>query len=217
VAPPLTPDQIAHELGGLQVELPPPALVKLSTYLELLLQWNRRVNLTGLKEPRLIIRCLFGESLFLARFIKPAGRLLDVGSGAGFPGLALKLAAPELQVTLLEARRKKCAFLREVARKCNFYGVEVINERLEAWASVSKEVGKFHFITTRAVKMDKSVLSVLGELLDERGSLVITSGKEVAAAIRSSARFLLWRDTVSIPTTLDSVVLIGSSAGNCRP
>ena len=133
MAAPLSEAEIARELAGFGLQLPPPAMAQLSRYLELLLQWNRRVNLTGLRDPREIVRRLFGESLAISRAVELRGWLVDVGSGAGFPGLALKLVAPDLRVTLVEARQKKCAFLKEVARQCGFAGVDVVAERFEGW------------------------------------------------------------------------------------
>jgi len=80
----LSTREIAAELAPFGVELTAPALAQLSTYLELLLRWNRRVNLTGLRQPRLIVRRLFGESLYLSRLVELRGWLVDVGSGPGF-------------------------------------------------------------------------------------------------------------------------------------
>ena len=86
--PPLSTRDIAAELAPFGVELTGKELEQLSAYLELLLRWNRRVNLTGLRDPRTIVRRLFGESLYLSRIVELRGWLVDVGSGAGFPGLA---------------------------------------------------------------------------------------------------------------------------------
>ncbi|MGH9403017.1 MAG: 16S rRNA (guanine(527)-N(7))-methyltransferase RsmG, partial [Terriglobia bacterium] len=88
----------------------------MSTYLGLLLRWNEKINLTAIRTPEECVTRHFAESLFLARHEQLNGRLLDIGSGAGFPGLALKVAVPELAVTLLEPVAKKRAFLKEVVR-----------------------------------------------------------------------------------------------------
>src|SRR5438128_6263048 len=96
----------------------------------MLLAWNRRINLVSATTPQECVTRHFGESLFLARWHRLQGRLLDVGSGAGFPGLALKIAWPDLATTLLEPVAKKRAFLKEVVRACGM-AVEVRSERLE--------------------------------------------------------------------------------------
>src|ERR1700688_350933 len=97
----------------------PPAtlLPQLSTYLDLLLKWNARTNLTAIRDPEEIVRRHFGESLFAARHLDPdATTLLDFGSGAGFPGLPIALLRPEITVTLAESQNKKATFLREAVR-----------------------------------------------------------------------------------------------------
>jgi 16S rRNA (guanine527-N7)-methyltransferase len=107
-------------------------LQSISTYIDLLLRWNARINLTAIRDPEQIVTRHFGESLFLARHLfprpssvpsvvkdsdfDPAPTLADIGSGAGFPGIPLKLWAPEISLTLIESNHKKATFLREVAR-----------------------------------------------------------------------------------------------------
>ncbi|HWQ03191.1 MAG TPA: 16S rRNA (guanine(527)-N(7))-methyltransferase RsmG, partial [Candidatus Nitrosotenuis sp.] len=101
-------------------------------YLELLFNWNRKINLTAVKTPVQAITRHFGESIFAATLLPMnRGVLVDVGSGAGFPGLALKLACPQLEVNLLEPSLKKCAFLAEVTRTLQLEGVQILSERSE--------------------------------------------------------------------------------------
>lgn len=120
--PTLSTDRLATLLAPyLGDTAPPPNLFEqLSTYLDLLLRWNARTNLTSIREPEEIVRRHFGESLFvgvhLAARVAPSATLLDFGSGAGFPGLPIQLLLPELRVTLAESQNKKSSFLREVVR-----------------------------------------------------------------------------------------------------
>src|ERR1039458_3252543 len=115
-------------------ELTPAQLDQISTYIDLLQRWNARINLTAIRDPEEAVTRHFGESLFLARHVPLQGSLLDIGSGAGFPGLALKIVFPDLSVTLLEPVTKKRAFLKEAARVCGFTQVTVRGQRLEALA-----------------------------------------------------------------------------------
>src|SRR2546423_4621034 len=123
----LEPFTSGHELSHQQVSL-------ISAYLDLLLKWNAKINLTAIRDPEQIVQRHFGESLFAAREIADRFRssgdlhgrtLLDVGSGAGFPGIPIKTWLPELHVTLVEARQKKATFLREVARSLALDGLSV--------------------------------------------------------------------------------------------
>jgi len=112
---------------------PAPAeklLEQLAIYLELLLKWNARTNLTSIREPEEMVRRHFGESLFMAAHLPECRTLLDLGSGAGFPGLPIQLARPALQVTLAESQHKKAAFLREVVRTLDL-PTEVWGDRAE--------------------------------------------------------------------------------------
>src|ERR1022692_1287749 len=107
-------------LGG--EPLSPDLAAQLQAYLELLLRWNARINLTAVRDPEQIVTRHFGESLFAARVLRDTGALAagatlaDVGSGAGFPGIPIQLFAPDVRVTLIESQNKKATFLREVVR-----------------------------------------------------------------------------------------------------
>ncbi len=208
-APSLSTREIAAELAPFGVELTEGGLEQLSLYLELLLRWNRRVNLTGLRDPRAIVRRLFGESLYLSRVVQLRGWLVDVGSGAGFPGLALKLVAPDLRVTLIEARQRKCAFLKEVVRECGFYAIDVVMERLDHWVGHGERRGKADLITTRAVAVGDSLLDRMAVLLDDSGKAIFFATSDNAESIMSHTAGWLWQRPVVIPSARNSVVVVG--------
>jgi len=119
------PASLAREFAAYHLALSPAQLRQVETYLDLLLRWNRRVNLTAIRDPRRIIRELFAESMYLGTVLPLSGRLLDIGSGAGFPGLALKILQPHLAVTLVESNQRKCTFLEEAASVLQLSDVEV--------------------------------------------------------------------------------------------
>lgn len=119
----------ARQLG---VELAPAQLQQFSIYAERLIEWNSRFNLTTIVDPREIVIRHFLDSLSAARLIPPgAPRVIDVGAGAGFPGLPIKLACPAVSLTLLEATRKKCDFLRAASGELHLTDVLVVNARAE--------------------------------------------------------------------------------------
>ena len=143
-------------------------LAQLSQYLDLLLHWNRRTNLTAIRDPEGIVRRHFGESLFAARHI-PAGAqtLLDLGSGAGFPGLPIQLVHPELQVTLAESQNKKAAFLREAVR--------VLGLRSTVWdarAEMMPKARRFDVVALRAVDDPDKALEQAGFRLAPGGTIL---------------------------------------------
>ena len=122
--PALSVDEIARLLTPYLT--PPPAILpRLSDYLDLLLKWNARTNLTAIRSPEEIVQRHFGESLFTALHIGEPDTLLDLGSGAGFPGIPIALLRSEIQVTLAESQNKKASFLREAVRTLNLSNAEV--------------------------------------------------------------------------------------------
>ena len=126
----LTPQKIAQLLQDYYPGPTEELLDQLSAYLDLLLKWNARTNLTAIRDPEEIVRSHFGESLFVATHLPDCTTLLDLGSGAGFPGLPIQLARPGLRVTLAEAQNKKASFLREAVRTFGL-STEVWADRVE--------------------------------------------------------------------------------------
>ncbi|MEE9233994.1 MAG: 16S rRNA (guanine(527)-N(7))-methyltransferase RsmG [Candidatus Acidoferrales bacterium] len=209
MAVPLSSREIARELAEYRVELPQPAMAQLSAYLELLLRWNRRINLTGLRDPHAILRRLFGESLYLSRVVELRGWLVDIGSGAGFPGLALKLVAPGLRVTLIESRRRKCAFLKEVVRECAFSEVDVVGGRFESWLQGPGGRRKADLITTRAVIVDPRLLEQIQQLLSPSGRAVFLTTAALAGQIRGLSSAWSWEEW-PVPPDKRTIALVGS-------
>lgn len=131
--------------------------VELAAYLDLLLRWNARTNLTAIRNPEEIVRRHFGESLFAARVLSPrlpaGASVLDLGSGAGFPGLPIQLFRPDLRVALAESQGKKASFLREAVRTLAV-PTEVFAARVESMPAERR----FDAVVMRAVdRMDVAV------------------------------------------------------------
>ena len=164
--PALSESAIAELLVPYLPDPPATLLPQLVTYLDLLLKWNARTNLTAIRDPEEIVRRHFGESLFAAQNLKlgnpdptpsapGAITLFDLGSGAGFPGLPIALLRPEIQVTLAESQNKKAVFLREAVRTLNLPNVEVWAARAETMPANRQ----FRIVTLRAVDNMEAALS----------------------------------------------------------
>ena len=145
----------------------PLLLEQLSIYLELLLKWNGRTNLSAIRDPEEIIRRHFGESLFAARYLPEGKTLLDLGSGAGFPGLPIALAHPHLAVILAESQNKKASFLREVIRTLNL-PIEVWPHRVEDLPPERL----FDIVAMRAVDNPALALTLARQRLEPGGTIV---------------------------------------------
>src|SRR5258708_36300511 len=128
----LSDDQIVSALTPFQIQLSSGQIVQIREYVRLLLKWNQSVSLTSVVDPVEIVARHFGESMFISCLIPVKNcRLADLGSGAGFPGLALKIVAPTLRIRLIESNKKKCAFLSEVVRSLKLENVEVVPMRFD--------------------------------------------------------------------------------------
>lgn len=158
--------------------LPADVLEKLQLYLDLLLRWNARMNLTAVHGPRQIIQRHFGESLLAERYVpRGTSTLLDHGSGAGFPGLPIALLRPEIQVTLSESQAKKAAFLREAIRTTDAANATVHSRRTEDLPADQK----FNVVTMRAVDNPESAWPAAIHRVADDGRLLVLGSAEAAS------------------------------------
>ena len=187
----------------------PEILEQLQLYLDLLLRWNARMNLTAVRDPEEMVARHFGESLLAARLLFPQARdskscsLCDVGSGAGFPGIPIKLWAPQIELTLIESQNKKATFLREVLRTLKLDGAQVFAGRAEEWPMTAD------LVTLRAVEKFETVLPVAARLVEPGGRLCLLIGSSQL----DSARKLLgetwtWHEPHPVPQSSRRVVAV---------
>ncbi len=171
----------------LGISLSPKVLSQFGVYLQELQTWNARVNLTGLTSPRDIIIKHFLDSLAVLPFLEDASSLADLGSGAGFPGLVLKLARPDLTLTLVESRGKKAAFLEYLVALWQLPGVEVIQAYLTP--QLAREWGpRFDMVTSRAAFPLKRFLELASPLLLPGGRALALKGPELPRQEIAAAR-----------------------------
>jgi 16S rRNA (guanine527-N7)-methyltransferase len=156
-----------------------------STYMDELLEWNRRINLTGLSERKRIIIELFLDSLIPAPFIPERGRMLDVGSGAGFPGIVIKIYRPHLKVCLLEASSKKISFLKQVIRLLKLADIDVVNGRIEMDEDKLHSDG-YHIITARALAGLDQIITWCSPFLSTDGILIGFLGSNAGNELKKS-------------------------------
>ena len=211
----LAPFLDGETLSGQQVDY-------ISIYIDILLRWNARVNLTAVRDPEQIVTRHFGESLFLARYLFSAPgpnletgqvelqaaasalRAADLGSGAGFPGLPLRLWAPALHVTLIESSQKKATFLREVIRVLELTNVDVFAGRGEALAPAS-----FDLVTMRAVENFEAALTTAVGLVRTSGHLALLLGRTQSSKVPNLQPDFSWDEAAQIPGSDQRVIRIG--------
>jgi len=156
-----------------------------STYMDELLEWNSRMNLTGLSERKRIIIELFLDSLIPSPFIPERGRMLDVGSGAGFPGIVIKIYRPHLKICLLEASSKKTSFLKQVIRLLKLVDIDVVNGRIEMDKGKLHSDG-YHLITARALAGLDQIITWCSPFLSIDGMLIGFLGSSAGNELKKS-------------------------------
>jgi len=184
--------------------LPPAAAAQMDAFLALLMQWNARINLTAVRDAETIVRRHFAESLFAAEHV-PAGAatLLDFGSGAGFPGIPISIARPEITVTLAESQGKKASFLREAVR--------TLGLRAEVWAARVEEMPAervFDAVTLRAVDRMPRACRLAVPRLVEGGWLGLFATRATESALDGLSG-VRWNEALPIPGTQQEILKTG--------
>jgi len=196
-------------LSPFELSLSAETIDKLLVYLDLLVRWNRKINLTAIGAAEECVTRHFGESFLISKAVKLTGSLLDIGSGAGFPGLAIKLIAPDLDVILLEPIAKKRAFLKEVTRVCGMSRVEVVGTRLHEFAR-AQEPQSFDLITIRAVGGLEPLIRKAAGLLKSGGHFCLWLGQQQTREIRVANPDFHWHEPFAIPISRDRCILTGT-------
>lgn len=182
-------------------------LDQLLTYLNLLLKWNSKMNLTAIRQPDEIVTRHFGESLFAAEILRSLledrNALLDLGSGAGFPGLPIKIAIPQLHVMLAESQNKKSTFLKEVVRSLALVNTEVYAGRAEGLKQ------QFDIVTMRAVDGQENLLQSATQLLASDGFLLLMLGSAGLESTKATLQDLTWREPRRSPGGDARWILVG--------
>lgn len=170
---------------------------KFLKYLSELKKWNRKINLTGLREDKLIITRLFLESLtFLYGFFLPfpltqrkmveegTKKILDIGTGAGFPGIPIKILHPEISSTLMDSSKKKIAFLKHICRELNLSDIECIADRVEKIAALDKYREYYDVILSKAVGDIGILLKASFPLLKAEGLFITQKGDDLETELK---------------------------------
>lgn len=197
-------------IPGRPVALSAAQLNYISMYIDLLLRWNARINLTSVRQPEAIVTRHFGESLFAARHLFPEpgspASLIDIGSGAGFPGVPIKLWTPQLHLTLIESNHKKVAFLRQLARTITLTDIDIVPGRAEAYSGPPADV-----VTLRAVERFSSALPTAARLVAPGGRLALLIGQAQIAQATELLPGAAWDAPLPLPLSTSRVLLIGRS------
>jgi 16S rRNA (guanine527-N7)-methyltransferase len=203
----LNDEALADLLAPYGIAPSPDLCEGMRRYISTLLLWNSKIALTTITDPAEIVRVHFGESFFAAGALAiTVGRVADIGTGAGFPGIPIRMVTPGVALTLVEPITKKTAFLGEIVRKLGLSGVDIIRCRME---ELPEEYGQFGAITARALGGYRKLARWAESRISEQGRLLFMIGEaDVHDLLRTHE--WIWQDPVKIPNSSAKFVLIGT-------
>jgi len=203
----LPTQQIQIVLQSFEIAAADPLCEQIRTYIDLLLRWNRRISLTAIESPEEIVRTHFTESLLATKAVPDLhGRLADVGTGAGFPGLPLRMYIPDLHLTLIEPNAKKCAFLAEIVRALDLKAVDIIQRRYE---DVRKPDPPFDIVTARALGQFQEFAEWAESVLAPDGRVMVWTGPDGKSELERKKSWR-WHPPNVIPGSKHRLIVLGS-------
>jgi 16S rRNA (guanine527-N7)-methyltransferase len=191
-------------------------LLNISMYIDLLLRWNARINLTAIRQPEEIATRHFGESLFAARHLFPSQEqcrrerprsctVIDIGSGAGFPGVPIKIWAPHIDLTLIESNQKKATFLREVVRALTLMNTNVFPGRAQSYPNPPADL-----VTLRAVERFEATLPIAASRVAPLGRLALLISAPQLARAKDLTPGFEWAPPIPIPLSSTRILAIAT-------
>jgi 16S rRNA (guanine527-N7)-methyltransferase len=211
--PPST-DTIRRALSDFHVSASDMQVSQIQQYMGMLLAWNDKINLTAIRDPVEILYRHFCESLYAAvRTTLEHGRLADIGSGGGFPGLPLKILCPTLEVFLVESNVKKGTFMAEVIRNIGLNGARVLVSRYE---ELAEELTPLDFVCSRAVGDYEPFLAWAASDQVAAAKAILWIGAGDLDRVRKIATWE-WQDPISIPHSLRRLILVGTRKVESEP
>ena len=172
-------EELEIKAKQIEIELTKEQIEKYYNYMNLLLEWNEKINLTAIIEPREIILKHFVDSLTIAKYIKDDEKLIDVGTGAGFPGIPLSIVKENTDIVLLDSLNKRINFLEEIKQNLKLKNITTIHGRAEEFGKNKNEREKYDIATSRAVASLNILLEYLLPLVKVGGRAICMKGSNI--------------------------------------
>ncbi|MBO6233372.1 MAG: 16S rRNA (guanine(527)-N(7))-methyltransferase RsmG [Clostridia bacterium] len=169
----------------LQIKLNEKQKEQFYNYMKLLIEWNEKINLTAIVEPKEIVLKHFVDSLTISKYIKENSYIADVGTGAGFPGIPLKILRTDIKVVLVDSLNKRIKFLDEVINKLELSNIKTIHSRAEEFGQNKEYREKFDIVTSRAVANLATLSEYLLPLAKIEGKCLCMKGPDIEEEIKN--------------------------------
>lgn len=179
---------LQERASKININLSVEQLRKFYTYMELLIEWNEKINLTTIIEPEEIILKHFIDSITISNEINDGDNVVDVGTGAGFPGIPLSIVNSQIKITLVDSLNKRLIFLKDVIDKLELKNVELIHSRAEEFGQNKKYREKFDVATSRAVANMSTLSEYLVPLVKINGKCIYMKASEIDKEIEDAQK-----------------------------
>ena len=179
-------EKINDHLKEINIQLSTEQIEQLYTYMELLLEWNEKINLTAITEPEEIIVKHYVDSLTIAKEIPENSKIVDMGTGAGFPGIPLKIYRKDIEIVLVDSLNKRINFLNEVIHNLQLKKIETIHSRAEEFGKNKKYREQFDIATSRAVANLSTLSEYLIPLLKKNGKMIAMKGSDTKEELKDA-------------------------------
>ena len=203
---PLSGDVIRRALKDFGISIDDEQVQQIQQYIKILRYWNEKLNLTAIQDPLEILHRHFCESMFGAIAVPVFGRLADIGTGAGFPGIPLKILRPEIELFLVESNLKRGTFLAEVVRELELKNARVLINRYE---ELGEDLAPLDFLCSRAVGEFGPFLKWAGSEQLSAGRLLLWIGGRDLDDVRKCEDWE-WHEPILVPQTLRRYILAGT-------
>ena len=180
--------QMEAKLLELKIRFSVEQLEQFFVYMNLLIEWNEKMNLTAITEPEEIVLKHFIDSVTILNKLDNYAKIVDVGTGAGFPGIPLSIMNPTLKITLVDSLNKRLIFLQEVVNKLNLKNIEIIHARAEEFGQNKKYRESFDFATSRAVANLATLSEYLIPLIKVNGKVISMKAADAHDEIKDAKK-----------------------------
>jgi len=178
--------KLIENSAKIDIELTSSQIKKFYDYMQLLLEWNEKINLTAIIEPEEVITKHFIDSITIQKHIKENSHIIDVGTGAGFPGVPLKIIREDINVTLLDSLNKRIIFLKEITKKLELEKVQTMHGRAEEMGRDNCYREKYDAVVSRAVASLNSLLEYTSPLVKVNGKIICMKGPKLEEELKQS-------------------------------
>ena len=181
-------EKLIDQANKMEILLNEEQQTKFYKYMELIIDWNKKINLTAITEPGEVINKHFIDSISILKQIESKDKVVDIGTGAGFPGVPIKIANPSIEITLVDSLNKRINFLKEIIKELDLKGIEAVHARAEEFGQSKAYREKYDVVTSRAVARLNILVEYMLPIVKVGGKCICMKGPESEEEIKEAQK-----------------------------